>query len=307
MGVFSQLKEYLPRNQIDALAMAMTFILIPLAYFHGVVNIAPIVWPIQDVPDELRETNLVTHYASILFMTFLFVNAMANLFLTMVVNTTCGRVALPVVTQPGWRFCPYCQHYSPPRAHHCSLCKKCILRRDHHCYFTGKCVGHYNQRYFVAFLIYVLVAALFGVFLSFRAISILQGGLSWNILPSLIFPVVVWVLQMMPVSPLVLIETSVAMFTALGTGALLFLQLCQIYSGQTLWEFQRKVSKYNGGLRRNMVDAMGYNWWFCWLLPFIRSPQPGDGSHYPPLDDVTPHTESYDITQDRRRKPVKSL
>lgn len=310
-----RLRDLLPRTRVDAIAMVFTIVMIPVAYLHGVFNVAPIIWPTQDVPDQLKEANVFPYYASVLFMTFLLVNAVANYTLTMITNTSCGRIPLPVVSQPGWRFCPYCQYYTPPRAHHCVICRTCILRRDHHCYFAGKCIGHYNQRYFVAFLLYVTVAALLGIVLSFWAVSILMGGFSWAVFPALIFPVLAWILQIMPISPLMMIETSVAMFAFMGSGGLLCLQLMEILRGQTFWEFKRTVNRYNHGFTANIADALGKNWWFCWLLPIIPSPLPGDGSHYPPREvdgHVTAQLQSHDnhvqsAAQEGHRKMVKTL
>lgn len=285
---------------MDGLAMVFTFVMIPVAYLHGVLYIGPTIW----------DSNSMTYGCHVIFTTFLFVNAMANLLLTILTDTSCGRVSLPVVAQPGWTFCPYCQHYTPPRAHHCTTCNTCILRRDHHCYFAGKCVGYYNHRYFMAFLIYVMSAAIYGVLLSFVAISMLSGGLSWNIIPSLVFPVLAWLLQMMPAGPLVMIETSVAMFAALGTAGLLALQLHQVMHGQTLWEYRKGVEQYNRGLAGSLQEVMGRNWWYCWLLPFLPSPLPGDGSHYPPLETDThlsAHNTHVQQPSDSRRKLVKNL
>ena len=279
-----RLRDFVPKNAIDGLAMGFTFIMIPVAYLHGVFYVAPTIWPISDVPDQLREENLFAHYANVLWMTFLFVNGVSNLIVTITTDSSCSRIALPVVSQPGWVFCPFCQYYAPPRSHHCPTCRRCVLRRDHHCYFAGKCVGYYNHRYFIGFLIYVSVAAVYGTVLSFRTISILMGGLHWGIIPAMVFPVLGWLLQIMPVNALVMIETSTALFVMFGAGGLLLLQVLQICKGQTFWEFKRKTVRYNHGFSRNFADVMGTNWWFCWLSPFIPSPRLGDGSHYPSLD-----------------------
>lgn len=267
--------------------MIFTFTMVPTSYLHGVLYIAPTIWPTNEpnLPEEMANQNTLPYYGSVILMTFLFLNTFANLILTITVDTTCGRVPLPVVSQPGWYFCPYCRYYSPPRAHHCPSCRKCVLRRDHHCFFAGKCVGYYNHRYFVAFLIYLTMSAVCGVATSFVAIYRLAGGFSLSFIPACIFPVLGWLFQLTPVSPFVLFEMSLALFAVVGAGGLLGLQLYLIARGQTYHEFQKSIQVYGRqGTQKNFADIFGKNWWFCWILPFIPSPRFGDGAHYPPQD-----------------------
>lgn len=258
--------------------MGFTFLSIPTSYLHGVLYIAPTIWP--------TETATSAYYCAILVMTFLFVNTYTNLIFTVTTETSCGRIPLPVVSQPGWYFCPYCRYYSPPRAHHCSTCRCCMLRRDHHCFFAGKCIGYYNHRYFVAFLIYLTMSSICGVVTSFLAISRLTGSFSFTFIPAFIFPVLAWVFQMMPVNPIVMLETSLAIFVTVGAGGLLGLQIYMISRGQTYHELQKNIHVYGRTMTENFADVLGRNWWFCWILPFIPSPRPGDGAHYPPGDQV---------------------
>ena len=306
-------KDLFPKTHVDSLAMAFTLVMIPVSYLHGVIFIAPIIWPTTNVPEALAEQNTFPYYASLTLMTFLFVNTMVNLFLTMTVDTSCRRVALPVVSQPGWYFCPFCQHYSPPRAHHCPTCKKCVLKRDHHCYFAGKCVGYYNQRYFVAFLIYLTISSVYGAILSLWAITILLGQFSLTYIPAVLFPVIAFLFQITPVNPWIMMETSIAMFVTVGAGGLLLMQLYTIYNGKTYYEYQKGDGAYNRGPRNNFIDSLGTRWLICWVFPFIPSPQPGDGTHYQPRDKAAAVAARYEKTrnstnsdQSRSRKLVKS-
>lgn len=58
--------------------------------------------------------------------------------------------------------CELCQDSGkPPEAHHCSRCRRCVVRMDHHCPWVNNCVGALNQRYFVQFLGYSFLTALF--------------------------------------------------------------------------------------------------------------------------------------------------
>ncbi len=306
MGISS----YLPRNHLDATAMGFTFLMIPTSYLHGVLYIAPTIWPTSsasNLPPETASENATPYYTVVALMTFLFVNTFANLVLTVTTDTSCGRIPLPVVEQPGWHFCPYCRYHAPPRAHHCPTCRSCVLRRDHHCFFAGKCVGIYNHRYFVAFLIYLTASAVCGVVTSFLAISQLAGGFSISFIPAFIFPVLGWIFQMMPVNPFVMLEASLAMIVTVGASFLVGLQLYMIARGQTYHELQKGVHIYGRSMRENFADVLGKNWWFCWILPFIPSPLPGDGAHYPPRDQVdTKWNVQGGLAGQGKRKNVKS-
>ena len=57
-----------------------------------------------------------------------------------------------------WKYCRDCDQHSPPRTHHCSLCNFCVKKQDHHCFFLTKCVNLHNQRYFVPFLLVILLS-----------------------------------------------------------------------------------------------------------------------------------------------------
>jgi len=54
--------------------------------------------------------------------------------------------------------CATCVIPKTARLHHCTECHKCIERFDHHCPWIGNCVGIGTHRYFVGFLICVVLA-----------------------------------------------------------------------------------------------------------------------------------------------------
>lgn len=60
-----------------------------------------------------------------------------------------------------YRYCRTCKAPKPMRTHHCGLCGCCVLKADHHCVWINQCVGHYNQRYFILFLFYMLLGTSF--------------------------------------------------------------------------------------------------------------------------------------------------
>ena len=308
-----KLRELLPKSIIDSLAMMFVFVMIPVAYVHGMFYVTPTIWPLSGVPDEVRDRNWLPHYASWIFQTVCLVNGVTSLFLMLLTDTSCGCIPLPVVSQPGWTFCPYCQYYTPPRAYHCPVCQKCILRRDHHCYFTGKCVGLYNHRYFISFLAVVSIAGCYAAVLNYWLLSQMMGKFSWTVIPSLAFPIFTWLFNITPVNPVVMCLASCSVFVCFTAGLMLAIQLGQIYSSQTFWELKKRTRPYNHGALYNIRDVLGVTWWLAWITPFVASPLPNDGSHYPPLNE-NGHVTSQEWSHERprvqeagRRKMVKNL
>lgn len=55
------------------------------------------------------------------------------------------------------RYCTKCNEVKPARAHHCTVCNRCVLMMDHHCPWVNNCMGMENYRYFLLFILYLLV------------------------------------------------------------------------------------------------------------------------------------------------------
>ena len=64
----------------------------------------------------------------------------------------------------GWKAnCKACKAPKPVRFHHCRVCKVCVSAMDHHCPWINCCLGHFNQRYFLLFLFYLVIGSAFMV------------------------------------------------------------------------------------------------------------------------------------------------
>ena len=49
--------------------------------------------------------------------------------------------------------------WKPQRAHHCRECGFCIHKMDHHCPWVNNCVGYRNMKYFLQFVLYIMLSS----------------------------------------------------------------------------------------------------------------------------------------------------
>lgn len=181
-----------------------------------------------------------------------------------------------------YRICRHCRCIKPPRAHHCSISGKCILEMDHFCPWMNNCVGYNNYRYFVSFLIYLCVGAMYVIAVTLRpflSLSVAQRS-------TFIFNV--------SMHTAIVFTFTIAISAFFSVGILLLWHAYLSLTNQTTIEFylnmeERSDAKlrnetfknpYDKGWRKNLRRVFGDVSWYSSLLPSFRLPPPPD---YPML------------------------
>ena len=70
--------------------------------------------------------------------------------------------------------CNKCNICRMPGVHHCVTCQGCIYGMDHHCPWMNNCIGQFNQKYFIQYCFYSLIANLICGFITVYYIVIKQ-------------------------------------------------------------------------------------------------------------------------------------
>ncbi|KAJ7607930.1 DHHC palmitoyltransferase-domain-containing protein [Roridomyces roridus] len=160
-----------------------------------------------------------------------------------------------VITRAAVTRCRKCGQSKPERTHHCRICNRCVLKYDHHCPVrVNQCVGLHNERHFVMFMAYLVVACICLVATGYPHILRALGAtadLSWpHRVPQIAF----------------ILEYILAVVMALAVGIMVSYHLWTVAHGETTveshdHEIYRKVARsrdetfvnsYDLGKRRNL-------------------------------------------------------
>ncbi|TRM66858.1 DHHC palmitoyltransferase-domain-containing protein [Schizophyllum amplum] len=176
------------------------------------------------------------------------------------------------LTPAKWTGCKRCQRNRPERAHHCRICGTCVLKYDHH--WINQCVGINNERYFILFMTYLVVASAVFSYAAWDAVLIALGvtlrPFESKVVSQTLF-VLIYIL---------------AAVLSLCVGVMLAYHLHLVCSGETtveamdFAEYRKKRffdNSYHLGWRTNLklffnVGACGEYPWYTLLLPLIVEP-----------------------------------
>ncbi|KAI0635541.1 DHHC palmitoyltransferase-domain-containing protein [Trametes polyzona] len=150
------------------------------------------------------------------------------------------------VTRAAMSKCRKCGEMRPERSHHCRICGRCVLKYDHHCPGINQCVGIYNERHFVLFMLYLVVACFCYAVFGWKRVLLALG---WFDTP--------WPYFAPPMAFLLSFILAVVLFMAVS--AMAGWHLYMVASGETSVETQdheqyRKIAKQRNESFINCYD-----------------------------------------------------
>ncbi|XP_014230832.1 probable palmitoyltransferase ZDHHC24 [Trichogramma pretiosum] len=267
-------KKLWPKTIGDFMSMLFLLIIVPLIYWFELWIVLP----------ELYTPGTSAYYLHFCFGTFIMINIVGNITFTFLSDTSSEGVLIPSPEQNaenGWRFCSVCVEVHPPRSWHCNTCKTCILKRDHHCIFTGCCIGHFNQRYFLMFILYIFIGALYSL--------IYNNHFIWNRIEfefpisiiKIMFPLAIFVFGFDDsIEHFYLMLYIVTIVGMLFSANLCIYHFNSVLLGCTANEKNKGIYKYSFSYIDNIKEVFGERWYLTWILPYVHSKLPHNGTDF---------------------------
>ena len=182
----------------------------------------------------------------------------------------------------GYRLCPKCQMYTPPRAFHCNVCNACILKRGSHCFITGNCIGLTSQRRFIVLMFYVALGSLVSLLLTAWYLAMCkpfdEEYLSYVPFVALWHAVFgqsldkVWYLYYV-------CQLYGCILSFVASSCFLCWEGLMVIRGQTSYEATRSIQTYRDGKLKSLYMVFGSMWWMNFIVP-MPTTIPSDGVHW---------------------------
>lgn len=264
-------RSIIPKVATEFLTFIFVIFIIPTIYCFELYVVVPTFYPLWSL------------WYTIHFVcgTFLMCNITSNFVAIICTDTSVKGLLLQSTLQPNWHFCSVCESVSPPRSWHCDTCNTCIIRRDHHCMFTGCCIGHYNYRFFLAFIIHLLIATVYATYFN---VYFMWDRINFEApmtLLKIIFPLAMVAFGIdISETQLYLVLFLIIVMGMLFMVALLIIHVNLIWHGTTTYEKNHKIRDYDFGWKQNFKDVIGENWILACFFPFAQLKLRGDGIHW---------------------------
>ncbi|KAH8416088.1 hypothetical protein KR222_008042, partial [Zaprionus bogoriensis] len=262
----------LPRRLVDVLCYLVIGVFLPIVFIFEIVVVLP----------AIHEPGSFLHSYTFLMAMFLLFNIKGNMIACMLIDTSVDyenavKPAEGSAEYSEWRHCTICDRLAPPRSWHCKVCKVCILKRDHHCLFTGCCVGQHNHRYFMCFVIYLFLGAVYALTYNSYYMWVLHGDtfFRWSSLIKLICPMFMVMLGNLWTN-LQLLFYSLNIVAMLYALVMLIYHLPLVLRGEVCAE-NGKDHAYNRGISLNLRSVFGERMHMALLSPLLESRLPEDG------------------------------
>ncbi|KAK6059141.1 DHHC zinc finger domain protein [Cooperia oncophora] len=268
----TRLYKLMPKQTQDIVATATFLIALPIGFLINIFCIMPLWYPAFGEAWVIRVS---------CFLVLAF-NVYMNWYKMVSVGPSGLHPELPKVFKAGFRYCHSCHSNAPPRAYHCPVCDKCCFRRDHHSSFGAVCVGHFNQRYFVAAIVNLLVLCipLFSYTWDYTW-SRMDGGFSLSRSWHIFLPHIALIARVISPYQFCCIVFCASTFTVLlFVTYLVSAQAFCIWNGQTRMEYLLDVRAYQLGIVDNIRQSLGTRWPLIFISPFISSHLPSDGTSF---------------------------